>query len=244
MILQRPIRFWSIPRPISTVVKPRAQQPSVRSRSILHSYNPFSFSCFLFCRSCCSFFFIFLSLARSLSFFSFYYVLYLSSFAQTLQNEAHHRSEFIRSLPFARNKSPTFRKRRTALNLPLRVPRFVALFVHFQHIPDPGVCRGSCHEIEWLNRSIFFVAILWVRPMINWNERIIINVVYFWKLRSKYRFRWFVWMKISWLFCVFRGTELEELQDSYYCFQNYYHIIIIACYSHMKLFKQLRNREL
>ena len=138
---------------------------------------------------------LFLSLSLSLSLsrlLSFYYVLYLSSLAQTLQNEAHHSSEFIRSLPFARNKSPTFRKRRTALNLPLRVPRFVALFVHFQHIPDPGVCRGSCHEIEWLNRSIFFIVILWVGPMINWNERIIINIVYFWKLRSKYRFRRFV----------------------------------------------------
>ena len=195
MILQWPIRFWSIPWPISTVVKPRAQQLSVRSRSILHSYNPFSFSCFLFCRNCCSFFYIPLSFSLSLSLsrlLSFYYVLYLSSLAQTLQNEAHHSSEFIRSLPFARNKSPTFRKRRTALNLPLRVPRFVALFVHFQHIPDPGVCRGSCHEIEWLNRSIFFIVILWVGPMINWNERIIINIVYFWKLRSKYRFRRFV----------------------------------------------------
>ena len=67
MILQWPIRFWSIPRPISTVVKPRAQQLSVRSRSILHSYNPFSFSCFLFCRNCCSFFYIPLSFSLSLS---------------------------------------------------------------------------------------------------------------------------------------------------------------------------------
>lgn len=72
--------------------------------------------------------------------------------AQTTR-ENRHRSEFIRSLPFARNKSPTFRERRTVLNLPARVPRFVALFVHvFERVyigvriyRFTGFIAGSCH---------------------------------------------------------------------------------------------------